>query len=130
MLTHKDSLLDDSKASWQIDFSKNQVIRSSNHDAFFGYSENESEWNVEIFFRHIHPEDSEKFSQSIKKAMDSSKSFEHVFRVVWNDHSIHHLRSWGVLECDPQTGKPLRLIGFTEFAPSLPVISDESRNLF
>lgn len=123
-------LLDLSKAHWYVDFATDQIIRSANHDSFFGHDRNLPQWNTEIFFRYIHPHDSEKFSQAMKNAMASSKSFDHTYRVVWPDDSVHRLRSWGFIENDPISGAPLRLIGFTEKAPEQEVSAKAPSRLF
>jgi PAS domain S-box-containing protein len=58
----------------------------------------------------VHPQDRERAAAEIQQALRGEAEFNTSFRVVWPDHSIHHVKARGVVKHDP-AGVPVRMIG-------------------
>jgi PAS domain S-box-containing protein len=58
----------------------------------------------------IHPDDRKSVEQGLRDCIDGIKPFDMMFRVVWDDKSVHHIRSAGQVKRD-ENGKPLRMVG-------------------
>ena len=88
-------------ASWTVDLTSRQVVRSANHDLFYGYQENLPYWNIEAFMTHIHPGDVDGFGERFKQAGIKREAFEIEFTAVWNDGRLVRLRSEGNVVREP-----------------------------
>jgi diguanylate cyclase (GGDEF)-like protein/PAS domain S-box-containing protein len=60
--------------------------------------------------RYLHADDAAGVEQALREALADRKAFEAEFRIVWDDGSIHHIRSTGHVTRDP-AGRPIRMIG-------------------
>ncbi|MFT7028645.1 MAG: PAS domain S-box-containing protein [Marinoscillum sp.] len=58
----------------------------------------------------IHPDDLKDTLATFKNALSQEETFEMVYRVIWEDQSIHHLQANAIIHRD-SSGKPTRLIG-------------------
>ncbi len=58
----------------------------------------------------IHPEDREPVERALRQCLEGVRTFDMIFRVVWDDKSVHHIRSAGQVKRD-ENGKALRLVG-------------------
>lgn len=58
---------------WDLDLIANTAWRSFEHDRILGYELQPSEWDVEIFMRHVVPEDREESQQSFDEALRTGK---------------------------------------------------------
>jgi two-component system, sensor histidine kinase and response regulator len=58
----------------------------------------------------IHPDDRRSVKQALEDCIQGIKPFDMVFRVVWDDKSVHHIRSAGQVKRD-ENGRPLRMVG-------------------
>lgn len=76
---------------WEIDLSSKEVHRNIFHDQAFGYKEMQSEWNIEKFKSHLHPDDRKDVVKKIETSIAENGSYELEFRVIWPDHTIHWL---------------------------------------
>jgi two-component system sensor histidine kinase/response regulator len=59
---------------------------------------------------HIHPDDRRSVEQALRDCISGIKQFDMMFRVVWDDKSVHHIRSAGQVKRD-ENGRPLRMVG-------------------
>ncbi len=64
----------------------------------------------ETWTGHLHPDDRLDAMQAVQKAMDDIAAFDTVFRVVWTDGSVHHIRGAGHVTHD-SAGHPLQMVG-------------------
>ena len=76
----------------------------------FGLPDAERSDSYDLWVRHVHPEDRAAADVAFKSALLGSGDYEHEFRVVWPDGSVHHLRGSGRVTRDAQ-GQPLRVVG-------------------
>ncbi len=96
---------------WDMDLRTGKVTRSSLHDRLFGYPEPLSQWNSDIFFAHVHPEDREQVARCISsKGAQPGKQYDIEFRTAWPDGSIHWLWAKGRFYFD-EWKNPVRLSG-------------------
>lgn len=94
---------------WQIDLSTGETWRSLRHDKCFGYTEPVSDWDLNIFIQHVHPDDQSRVSATIEEGMASPQGCRFECRVIWPDHSVHWIGITGVIYA-PE-GKPRRAMG-------------------
>ncbi len=66
--------------------------------------------SYDLWVRQLHPEDRKTAVQTFKSALLGMGDYEHEFRVVWPDGTVHHLRASGRITRDAQ-GQPLRVVG-------------------
>ncbi len=65
---------------------------------------------VETALHRIHPDDRRSVEQALRDCVDGVNPFDMMFRVVWDDKSVHHMRSAGQVKRD-ENGRPLRMVG-------------------
>ena len=58
----------------------------------------------------IHPDDREMAEQARRECLEGVRPLDMIFRVVWDDGCVHHIRSAGQVRRD-EHGKALRLVG-------------------
>ncbi|HEX5748840.1 MAG TPA: PAS domain-containing protein [Archangium sp.] len=78
-------------AIWEWDVRGQRMLRSSNHDALFGWPQSTEDWGRESFLLHIHPEDRERIAAEFDRALRERTPYTPEFRVRWPDGSIHWL---------------------------------------
>jgi two-component system, OmpR family, sensor histidine kinase VicK len=66
---------------WEIDMETGEAVRDARHDEIFGYKEPVKDWNPDIFFRHIHPEDREMIAEKFEDAK-KGKTLEYEARII------------------------------------------------
>ncbi|WP_414754792.1 PAS domain S-box protein [Anabaena sp. CCY 9910] len=97
---------------WDWYLLTNETIWSANMGLLYGLPSTTLCPSPEDFLQLVHPEDREKFSQSVKNSIEQGIPFTIEYRTVWNDGSIHWLNSKGQVYYD-KAGKPIRMIGTT-----------------
>lgn len=82
---------------WDLDLVHDTSRRSLRHDQCFGYFEPipESEWGIEAFIRHVHPDDRARVERGLRSAARAQQNFHGEFRVIWPDGSVHWLVARG-----------------------------------
>ncbi len=97
---------------WEWDLERDAFRRSLRHDQCFGYSRPipESEWSVNRFFQHVHPEDRTRVEEEVREAIEVSEYWKSEFRVVWPDGSLHWIAARGSTDRTSE-GKATRLLG-------------------
>jgi PAS domain S-box-containing protein len=95
---------------WQIDLQTGLAARSLLHDQIFGYTERLAEWNIDVFLKHVHPEDREKVANSFKECLDQGKKWDFECRIIWPDKSIRWIWACGSHYKD-ENGKPTHVMG-------------------
>ncbi len=58
----------------------------------------------------IHPDDRKSVEQALRDCISDFEPFDKMFRVVWDDRSVHHIRSAGQVKRD-ENGRALRMVG-------------------
>lgn len=93
---------------WEIDLNSKEVHRNIFHDQAFGYKEMQSEWNVERFKSHLHPDDRDQIVERIESCISENGSYELDFRVIWPDQTIHWLSTAAKIDVE---GEAKKLVG-------------------
>ncbi len=94
---------------WDLDLSTGQVKRSLRHDRCFGYDELRSEWTVDTFIEHVHPDDRDEVARSLQAALTSAQAWHAQCRVIWPDGRIHWINIHGKVQVED--GRGTRMLG-------------------
>jgi PAS domain S-box-containing protein len=94
---------------WDYDILQDQLIWDKTVFQLFGagIEDGAPEW---IWENRIHPADKTRVLATIHAALEREFLFEHEFRVIWPDNSVHTIKSDALVKRDAE-GKPVRLIG-------------------
>lgn len=95
---------------WEANLVTGQIARNLNFDHIFGYDSHRSDWDIQDFEQHIHPEDKDTVMGIVKNAATSCESFAHTFRIMRDDHSARWVSMTGKVECG-HDGVAIRIIG-------------------
>jgi PAS domain S-box-containing protein len=97
---------------WDLDLINDTSRRSLRHDQCFGYEQPipEADWGIEVFIRHVHPEDRTRVEGSLRGAIKDLMDWGSEFRVVWPDASTHWLAARGSIYRTTE-GKAMRMLG-------------------
>ena len=90
---------------------KNPVRWSEEVFRIFGYDPSKVEPSRQAFFRLVHPQDQEKLRQSLDSSLRDARPYAIDFRIVRPDGVERHIHKRGDMIFDPQTRKPLRMVG-------------------
>ncbi len=95
---------------WQIDLRTGVAQRSLSHARIFGYADNSREWNLAIFFEHVHPEDREKAQKLYREFAELEKTMDFECRIVRRDKTIRWIWVSGTHYKD-HAGRTTHLMG-------------------
>ena len=70
----------------------------------------DSSVSYETFLKGVHPEDSERVNQTVKRALAERSNYDCEYRVVWQDGSVHWIAAKGRVHGD-KDGTSLRMEG-------------------
>ncbi|MBD2342534.1 response regulator [Anabaena subtropica] len=82
---------------WDWNLTTNQIIWSDGHARLFGMEPGKFDGSYESFKACIYPEDWEALAQVINDACQHKADYNHEFRIVWPDGSIHWIEGTGKL---------------------------------
>jgi two-component system, sensor histidine kinase and response regulator len=91
------------------DWDKREIF-SSDRDSSNRLTANHSMIVEPLLRSHIHPEDREAAQAALRESLENDKPYDTMFRVVWDDKSVHHLRAAGSVSRD-ENGRALRMLG-------------------
>jgi two-component system, sensor histidine kinase and response regulator len=74
----------------------------------------------------LHPDDQQPVRQALQESIEGIKPFDTLFRVIWDDKSVHHLRASGTVIRD-QEGHPMRMAGASWDVTELVQANETSR---
>ena len=97
---------------WEWDLKSDSSLRFGETYALLGITPGTQRGSVQEFWDVVHPEDRVRFHDVLENAKQSHSEFNHEFRVVWPDGSIHWLRSHGRYSYG-MTAQPERLLGIS-----------------
>ncbi len=83
---------------WDWDVIHNQLTWDTQMYALYGVQEETFTGAYEAWTQGIHPEDNAKAQAALQEALDGGKPFDTEFRVVWADHSVHHIRAFAMVQ--------------------------------
>jgi PAS domain S-box-containing protein len=106
--------------SWELDLANLEDINANalrwSDEVFriFGYKPGEIEVTSENFFRAVHPDDRESVAAAAQEAVRTGKAYEIEHRVVWPDGQVRHVHEEAEILEDPQSGRPLKMVGVVQ----------------
>ena len=95
---------------WDWDLLTNQIIWSSGHEQLFGLEPGTFDGTFEAFESCVYPEDRAPITLAVEQARLEIQDYQHQFRVVWADGSIHWIEAKGKFLYDPD-GNAVRMLG-------------------
>jgi PAS domain S-box-containing protein len=95
---------------WDWNMVTGEIKWSPEHALLFGLNPDDFDGRYETFDACVHPDDRPSLKEAIQQAFQTQSIYQHEFRVIWPDGSIHWLEGWGNGFYD-QTGKALRMTG-------------------
>ena len=96
---------------WSWDLATNLTTWNSWMYRHYGMTEGDDRLlGHETPLNRIHPDDRRSVEQALQDCIHGIKPFDMTFRVVWDDKSVHHIRSAGQIKRD-ENGRPLRMVG-------------------
>jgi PAS domain S-box-containing protein len=95
---------------WDWDWLTNEITLSRGHEQLFGLEPGTFKGTYEAFEACVYPEDRKAIAQAVEQARLERQDYEHQFRVVWADGSIHWIEGKGKFFYDAE-GNPVRMLG-------------------
>jgi len=80
---------------WDWDITTGHIRWSPEHERLFGLAPGQFDGCYETFDACLHPDDREGLNQAVTDALKHRVSYQHEFRVVWADGSIHWIEGRG-----------------------------------
>jgi PAS domain S-box-containing protein len=80
---------------WEWDIKSGRNPWSGETRTVMGMSSADTSGSIQDFWDRVHPEDYDQLSKALEIAKRDHLEFEHEFRVIWPDKTVHWLRSAG-----------------------------------
>jgi PAS domain S-box-containing protein len=94
---------------WDLDLKTGVIQHSLRHDQCFGYTEPIADWNVEIFFSRLHPDERESARAHMAQRLRLGESWQREYRIIWPDGSLHWIATQGTTL--RENGVPYFIVG-------------------
>ncbi|MBW4622881.1 MAG: PAS domain S-box protein [Cyanosarcina radialis HA8281-LM2] len=95
---------------WDWDMVSEAITLSVEHAVIFGLALDEFDGKYRTFESCIHPDDRAGLDRAVDLAIQRRMIYQHEYRVVWRDGSIHWVEGRGQAFYDA-TGRPIRMSG-------------------
>ncbi|HEY9707914.1 MAG TPA: PAS domain-containing protein, partial [Oculatellaceae cyanobacterium] len=95
---------------WDWNIVTGEINWSPEHEQLFGLSPGTFDGKYETVEACLHPDDREKLNQAVERSRRERVPYQHEFRVVWADGSIHWIEERGQAFYD-EAGQPVRMTG-------------------
>lgn len=95
---------------WDWDLVSEKITWSPEHEYLFGLAPGTFDGRYETFDARLHPDDRPGLRDAIQQAIQNHTIYQHEYRVVWADGSIHWLEGRGQAVYDA-VGRPVRMAG-------------------
>ena len=95
---------------WDWNIVTGEINWSPEHEQLFGLTNGKFNGKYETFEACLHPDDREKLNQAVERSLKERLPYQHEFRVVWADGSIHWIEGRGHAFYD-EAGQPVRMTG-------------------
>ncbi len=96
-------------ASWEWDLTTGEFIWSGRVELVYGRS-GEALTPIDRILTYLHADDVEPVMANVRRAIDTGVEFDHEFRVIWPDGSVHWLAGKGRKVSSPN-GRSARMVG-------------------
>ncbi|BAY11238.1 PAS domain S-box protein [Calothrix sp. NIES-2098] len=95
---------------WDWDMVTGEIKWSPEHEQLFGMAVGTFDGKYETFAAYLHPDDRESVDRAIQRALKTHSSYQHEYRIIWVDGSIHWLEGRGQAFYDA-ADRPVRMTG-------------------
>ena len=95
---------------WNWNMRTGEITWSPEHEQLFGLAPGTFDGRYETFDQRLHPDDREALNMSVNRAIQERNTYQHEYRVVWTDGSIHWIEGRGQAFYD-ETGQAVRMTG-------------------
>lgn len=95
---------------WDWNLLSGEIIWLGHHEKLFGFAHGEFDGTYAGFEKRIHPQDLEELNRVVERARQVRSEYNHEYRVVWPDGSIHWLVGRGRFIYN-ESGEPVRMYG-------------------
>jgi diguanylate cyclase (GGDEF)-like protein/PAS domain S-box-containing protein len=95
---------------WDLNVGTGELVWDTWMYRLYGKKPHEAIPGYELLRKHVHPDDFAAGEQAVRDALIGTKPLDAESRVIWDDGSIHHLRSSARVTRDA-SGKPVRMVG-------------------
>lgn len=96
---------------WELDVNAGTGTTSPRHDAIFGYDAPVTEWNYDVFLKHVHEEDRAAVDRSFRHALAYSVAWAFECRVNTKSGELRWIAARGEPSDPNPAGKVKRLLG-------------------
>ncbi len=96
--------------TWDWNILTGEVVWSEGHELLFGLEKGSFSGTYEAFFACVHPDDRDSIARAIAFSLENKIEYQHEFRVIWPDGSLHWIAGRGKYFYDG-TGQSVRSIG-------------------
>ncbi|MEG4318751.1 MULTISPECIES: response regulator [unclassified Microcoleus] len=96
--------------TWDWNILTGEVVWSEGHELLFGLEKGSFSGTYEAFFACVHPDDRDSIARAIAFSLENKIEYQHEFRVIWPDGSLHWIAGRGKFFYD-DTGQSVRSIG-------------------
>jgi PAS domain S-box-containing protein len=103
--------------SWEIDIlntddiGANPIFWSEETYKIYGLEPSQNPLSLEFFYSLVYPDDVQRLKSELRHFINTGESYNIEHRVVFPDGSIKTIHGLAVLEYDPVTKKPIKVIG-------------------
>ncbi|MGC2404339.1 MAG: response regulator [Acidobacteriaceae bacterium] len=84
-------------------------LSPANRDYQSSPAENDGETIAQVLHRHVHPDDRHLVVEALRNSVENDQPYGIMFRVIWDDKSVHHLRAAGNV-LHNESGRAVRML--------------------
>ncbi|WP_168224711.1 PAS domain-containing protein [Rhodoferax aquaticus] len=95
---------------WDLDLVTGELLWDAQLSALYGLDFAPRRADYALWAGLVHPEDVSQADALIQESLQTGKLFNHEFRVVWPDTTVHHLKAFGRVQMD-EYGKAVSMVG-------------------
>ncbi|MEG4805419.1 response regulator [Microcoleus sp. ARI1-B5] len=96
--------------TWDWNILTGEVVWSEGHEQLFGLEKGSLAGTYEAFWACVHPDDRDSIAREIAFCLEKKIEYQHEFRVIWPDGSLHWIAGRGKFFYDG-TGQSVRSMG-------------------
>jgi PAS domain S-box-containing protein len=95
---------------WDYDIASGEMVWDAWMYRLYGMAPQDGAGAYEVWQLHLHPDDREAAAQALRDSIEGRTPYNMVYRVVWDDGSVHHIRGSGHVTRNA-AGEAVRMIG-------------------
>ena len=95
---------------WDWEIATDEVFWSPEIEPIFGFGPGEFGRQVDDVIKRLHPDDLERWRESVRACIEDGQEHRIEFRVIWPDGSVHWVAALGDAERD-ENGAATRMLG-------------------